>query len=229
MLTSKCSVRTSPPQPTARSSIHHLPEPHNLPPRSAAADELIEVNPDLPGGGGGGGGGAGARSKESGMSEQWRGSEPSRDGHSSSMEYSDSESGSASVSPVWENTHLRTSKSLSEASVPPSRHDPLPMQSSKATGALSQCQQDQAGDMLPPSQHRHLELPEQNVIPREVAENLSETTDSEESADLLPEACEGPGAKCARVNLKRKLEHTSTEKERSEKYLILDVGNLQLG
>lgn len=145
------------------------------------------------------------------------------------MEYSDSESGSASVSPVWENTHLRTSKSLSEASVPPSRQDCVPVDSSKATGALSQCQQDQAGGMLPPAQYRHLELPEQNVIPREVGgENLSETTDSEESADLLPEACEGPGAKCARVNLKRKLEHAS-ESERSEKYLIRDVGNLQLG
>ncbi|XP_063844845.1 cyclin-F-like [Scylla paramamosain] len=206
----KCSVRTCPPQPTARPSLHHLPGPHNLPPRPAGGD--AQLHPDLPSGGGGG-----ARSKTSGMSGQWRGSEPSRDGHSSSMDYSDSESGSASVSPVWENTHLRTSKV--EAIV----------DGSKATGALGQCQQDQAGVMLPPTQHRHLELQEHNVIPREVGgENLSETTDSEESADLLPEACEGPGAKNARVNLKRKLENAS-ESERSEKYLIRDVGNLQLG
>uniref|UniRef100_A0A0P4W301 F-box domain-containing protein n=1 Tax=Scylla olivacea TaxID=85551 RepID=A0A0P4W301_SCYOL len=208
--TPKCSVRTCPPQPTARPSLHHLPGPHNLPPRPAGGD--AQLHPDLPSSGGGG-----ARSKTSGMSGQWRGSEPSRDGHSSSMDYSDSESGSASVSPVWENTHLRTSKV--EAIV----------DGSKATGALSQCQQDQAGVMLPPTQHRHLELQEHNVIPREVGgENLSETTDSEESADLLPEACEGPGAKNARVNLKRKLENAS-ESERSEKYLIRDVGNLQLG
>lgn len=222
---SKCSWRTYPAQPPTSSlhhHHHHHPDPHNLSPRLAAGDEL-ELSPDLPNDAGG------ARSKDSGISGQWRGNEPTRDGHSSSMEYSDSESGSASVSPVWENTHLRTSKSLSEASVPPSKHDCVLVDSSKATGALGQCQQDQAGSMLPPAQHRHLELPEQNVIPREVGgENLSETTDSEESADLLPEACEGPGAKCARVNLKRKLEHAS-ESERSEKYLIRDVGNLQLG
>lgn len=192
--------------------MHHLRGPHNLPARPTGDD--AQLPPDLPSGDSGGGG---ARSKTGGMSGQWRGSEHSRDGHSSSMEYSDSESGSASVSPVWENTHLRTSKG--EACV----------DGTKPTGALSQCQQDQAGVMLPPAQHRHLELPEHNVIPREVGgENLSETTDSEESADLLPEACDGPGAKNARVNLKRKLENAS-ESERSEKYLIRDVGNLQLG
>ncbi|KAG0722363.1 Cyclin-F [Chionoecetes opilio] len=225
---SKCSARTCPPQAPVRPILpHHLL--HILPPRPPAEDDL-KLDPDLPCGG--------ARRKDSGMSGQWRGSEGSRNGHSSSMELSDSESGSASVSPVWENTHLRTSKSLSDESVPSSRHECVALDSCKAIDAVSQ---DQEGSMLPPAQHRHLEMPEQNVIPRDVelpelnviprdvgGENLGETTDSEENADLLPEACEGTGAKCARVNLKRKLENAS-ESERSEKYLIRDVGKLQLG
>ena len=213
----KCSVRTYNRQPITRPSLPQ-PGPHN--PLTRSNDSQQHHVPSGDGEGNsinGGGGGGGASSKTGGMGGQCRGSEPSRDGHSSSMEYSDSESGSASVSPVWENTHLRTSKV--EGNV----------EGSKATGAVSQCQQDQAGVMLPPTQHRHLDMPEHNIIPREVGgENLSETTDSEESADLLPEACDGHGAKNARVNLKRKLENAS-ESERSEKYLIRDVGNLQLG
>lgn len=218
---SRCSVRTYPPPEAARSSLHHA-GPHHIPPRLANEDE-VRLSPEILGNA------EGASGEGSALDGQWRGQEPSRGGHSSSMEYSDSESGSASVSPVWDNTHLRTSKSLSEASVPSFRQDCAPGDGSKAPGALVQCQQDQAGAMLPPAQLRHFELTEQNVIPREPAgENLSETTDSEESAELLPEACEGPGAKFARVNLKRKLEHAS-ESERSEKYLIRDVNNLQLG
>lgn len=214
-------MRTYPLSEATRSSQTQT-GPHNIPPRLANEDEL-RLSPEIPGEAEGDSG------EGSGLDGQWRAREPSRGGHSSSMEYSDSESGSASVSPVWENSHLRTSKPPSEASVPSSRQDCASGDDSKSPNAHVQCEQDQAGAMLPPAQHRHLELPEQNVIPRELGgENLSETTDSEESADLLPEACEGPGAKFARVNLKRKLEHAS-ESERSEKYLIRDVNNLQLG
>nr|XP_045606945.1 cyclin-F-like [Procambarus clarkii]XP_045606946.1 cyclin-F-like [Procambarus clarkii]XP_045606947.1 cyclin-F-like [Procambarus clarkii] len=82
-------------------------------------------------------------------------------------------------------------------------------------------------DKLKP-EHRHFESPEAKVIPREVMrECLSETTDSEENSDILPAACEGAGTKYARVSLKRKLENAS-ESERSEKCLLLDVGNLHL-
>lgn len=218
---SRCSVRTSPPSEAARPSLHHA-GPHHIPPRLAKEDEG-RLSPEMPGDA------EGASSEGSGMDGQWRGSEPSKGGHSSSIECSDSESGSASVSPVRENTHLRTSRPMNEASVPSSRQACALGDSWRAPSALIQCQQDQAGAMLPPTHHRYLELPEHNVIPREPGgENLSETTDSEENADLLPEACEGPGARFARVNLKRKLENAS-ECERSEKYLIRDVNNLQLG
>lgn len=75
---------------------------------------------------------------------------------------------------------------------------------------------------------RHCESPEAKVIPSEVMlETLSETTDSEENLDILPPTCEGAGAKYTKVSLKRKLENASSS-ERSEKCLILDVGNLQL-
>lgn len=211
----------SPPSEAAQSSQHHA-GPHHLPPRLAKVDEG-RLSPEMAEDA------EGDSSDDSGMDGQWRGSESSRGGHSSSIECSDSESGSASVSPVRENTHLRTSRPMSEASVPSSRQPCAPGDSWRAPSALIQCQQDQAGAMLPPTHHRHLELPEHNVIPRDSGgENLSETTDSEEGADLLPEACEGPGARFARVNLKRKLENAS-ECERSEKYLIRDVNNLQLG
>lgn len=212
-------MRTYPPPQAARASLHHA-GPDHKPPRLANVHELSsEMQEDA----------GSANCEGSGSDRQWRAREPLREGHSSSMEFSDSESGSASVSPVWENTHLRTSKSLSEVSMPSSRQDSALSYGSKAQGVHIQCQEDQAGAMLPPTQQRHLEMPEQNVIPREPAgENLGETTDSEESPDLLPEACESPGAKFARVNLKRKLEHAS-ESERSEKYLIRDVNNLQLG
>lgn len=214
-------MRTYLPPEAARSSLHHT-GPHDIP-RRLASEEELRLSPEMLGEAGSAGGDG------SGLDGQWRGQEPSRGGHSSSMEYSDSESGSVSVSPVFENTHLRTSKSNTEASMQSSRQDSVPGDGSRSSGALNQCQQDQAGAMLPPAQHRHLELPEQHVIPREPGgENLSETTDSEESAELLPEGCEGPGAKFARVNLKRKLENAS-ESERSEKYLIRDVNNLQLG
>ncbi|KAG7155976.1 cyclin-F-like [Homarus americanus] len=87
-------------------------------------------------------------------------------------------------------------------------------------------EQTSSNEMNP--KHRHFESPDDKMTPSDVMlDSLSETTDSEENSDILPPTCEGGGAKYTRVNLKRKLENASGS-ERSEKCLILDVGNLQL-
>lgn len=88
--------------------------------------------------------------------------------------------------------------------------------------------QDQAVDVETCPIQRHCRSPTDNRVPSELMiEDPNETTDSEESSDLIPASCEGARTKNARVCLKRKLENAS-EGERSEKCLILDVGNLQL-
>lgn len=146
------------------------------------------------------------------------------------MECSDSELPQESVnvenSPHNETSHLRTDTcSKSDQKSYPSRpYSVCENNSGDLCGAVHA--QEQAGANVLSSGHKQFESPEDMITSEVMLESLSETTDSEENSDLLP-SCEGSGKKYTRVSLKRKLENASGS-ERSEKCLILDVGNLQL-